>query len=585
MIGTTQILLVDDDDVDRMIVRRALQESGLNFDLTEAVDGAEALEACEKHRFDCVFLDYRLPDSDGAAVFKAIIDDYDSSAAVIFLTGENDEALALEMVESGAVDYLSKNEISASLLKRAVRYASARRVFRNQLSEMARIDILTGLPNRSVFQEVLAKAVAQSKRSGHLVAMTLLDLDHFKQVNDTMGHPAGDQLLKKAADRLSSVVRETDTLVRLGGDEFAVIAANLNDAQGAGILAQKLVDKLSAPFKIDGQELFVSTSIGIALAPIDGSDCDELLKNADLALYKAKTDGRGRFHFFDAKMNSIAQEQRRLEAKIRRALANGEFELYYQPKLDISTGEVLGTECLIRWNQPETGMIPPIIFIPVAEKHQLIVEIGDWVLQEACRQNVVWQQAGIPPLNCSVNVSPLQLKNSRLIESIDTALETTGFNPTCLEIEITESSILDNVDGVSALLELLRERGVSVSIDDFGTGYSSLMHLKQLPVDKLKIDRSFVSNIMTNKDDAEITSAIVSLSNKLGLETIAEGVETKSQLDFLRREGCNQAQGYYLSRPLHPDRFIEWYRQHMKFPKILGTQNDIRERVSNRSSV
>jgi diguanylate cyclase (GGDEF)-like protein len=570
MTSPLKILLVDDDDVDRMTIRRALQQSGLNFELSEAVDGAGALQACGVERFDCVFLDYRLPDSDGATIFRSMLEDHDSAAAVIFLTGEEDEELALRLMGSGAVDYLNKADISASVLKRAVRYASARQNFHTQLAELARTDVLTGLPNRSSLESVLTKAVAQAKRSGTLAAVALLDLDHFKNINDTMGHSAGDRLLKMTANRLTSVVRETDTVMRLGGDEFVVIAPNMQSADGAAIHAQKLIDALRLPFPAEDQDLFVSTSVGIALAPIDGADSDTLLQSADLALYKAKADGRGKFHFYNEQMNDEAQEYRQIEAKLRQALSGNEFILHYQPKVDIDTGEIVGMESLIRWDQPDRGMIAPDDFIPVAEKCRLIVEIGEWVLYEACRQNIEWQKAGMPPLNCSVNLSPQQLKDSQLVETIDKVLDKTGFDPTCLEVEITESAILDNIEGITALLRLLRMRGISVSIDDFGTGYSSLTHLKQLPVDKLKIDRSFVSNIMGMDGDAEITSATISLGHKFGLQVIAEGVEEKTQLDFLRAEGCDQAQGYYLSRPLPADGFAEWFHRNQNGQSIAS---------------
>jgi diguanylate cyclase (GGDEF)-like protein len=553
------ILLVDDDDVDRMTVRRALQQTGIEYDLTEAVDGASALLACSAQKFDCIFLDFRLPDSDGDAVFAAMVADHDSQAAVIFLTGQDDEELALKMMASGAVDYLTKEEISAPVLKRAVRYANARQNFLKQLSEMARIDVLTGLPNRSVFETVLTKAIAQAKRSGHLVAVTLLDLDNFKDVNDTLGHAAGDRLLQLTSDRLSARGRATDTVIRLGGDEFAIIAPNLADAQGASQHAQKVIDALAMPFQIEDQKLFVSSSAGIALAPLDGSNPSDLLKCADMALYKAKADGRGRYHFYDERMNTAIQEQRVLESELRVAVEHNQFELYYQPKVDILTGRVLGTESLIRWNQPERGLISPDDFIPAAEKCHLIVEIGDWVLQETCRQHIAWRKDGIPPLNCSVNLSPHQLKDAKMIASVDRALELSGLEYGCLEIEITESAILDNIKSISALLRMLRMRGVSVSIDDFGTGYSSLTHLKQLPVDTLKIDRSFVSDLPEDEGDAAITSAAISLGQTFGLKVIAEGVETQTQLDFLRREGCDQAQGYFLSRPMPAHEFVDWY--------------------------
>tara|TARA_R110002126_G_scaffold63906_11_gene163917 strand:+ start:3222 stop:4949 length:1728 start_codon:yes stop_codon:yes gene_type:complete len=565
-----QILLVDDDDVDRMTVRRALQLSGLDYELTEAVDGAGALVACAAQQYDCIFLDFRLPDADGDAIFAKMVDEHDCHAAVIFLTGQDDEDLALKMMGSGAVDYLTKAEISATVLKRAVRYATARQQFLQELAELARVDVLTGLPNRSVFETVLTKAVAHAERAGDLVAVALLDLDNFKKVNDTLGHPAGDGLLKLAAGRLAERGRATDTVIRLGGDEFAIIAPNIADAQGASRHAQKIVDTLAEPFRIDGQDLYVSTSVGIALAPPDGTEPADLLKCADMALYKAKADGRGRYHFYNEEMNIAAQDRRVLEANLRRALEEDQFELYYQPKVDIVTGQVLGTESLIRWNQPDHGLIPPDEFIPAAEKCQLIVDIGDWVLRETCRQNVAWRNAGIPALNCSVNLSPHQLKDSRLLASIDRALDESGLEHGCLEIEITESAILDNMAIISAFLGMMRMRGVSVSIDDFGTGYSSLTHLKQLPVDKLKIDRSFVSNLPASDGDAAITSAAISLGQTFGLKVIAEGVEDRAQLEFLRREGCDEAQGYFMSRPLPADEFAEWYR---RWPGSGGIEN------------
>ncbi|MGZ0188771.1 MAG: putative bifunctional diguanylate cyclase/phosphodiesterase, partial [Alphaproteobacteria bacterium] len=509
MTAPLKILVVDDDDVDRMTVRRSLQRSGLDFVLTEAVNGVEALKACETDKFDCVFLDYRLPDADGADIFRTMLADHDSEAAVVFLTGEEDEDLALQLMGLGAVDYLNKAEISPAILKRAVRYASARQSFHRQLVELGQKGTLTGLPNRSVLETVITKAVAQAKRSGTIVVVALLDLDHFKNINDTLGHPAGDKLLKITADRLLNVVRETDTVIRLGGDEFAVVSPNMHTAGDAAIQAEKMINALSNSFPIGDQELFVSTSIGIVLAPTDGGDTETLLKSADLALYKAKADGRGRYHFYDEEMHDAAQAHRSLENGIRQALADGEFELHYQPKVNISTGEVLGMESPIRWNRPGYGPVGPDQFIPVAEKCQLIVEIGAWVLQEACRQNVEWQKAGMPQLNCAVNLSPFELKDTRLIYSVDKALDLTGFDPSFLEMEmememeITESAILDNLEGVTALLRQLRMRGVATSIDDFGTGYSSLTHLKHLPVDKLKIDRSFVSNILGQDGDAE----------------------------------------------------------------------------------
>lgn len=563
------ILLVDDDDVDRMAVRRALNEANINANLTEVVNGAEALAALEGGKFDCVLLDHHLPDSTGVAVFTDMLKSNENKTAVIFLTGEEDENLAVRMMEIGAIDYLTKNEISASVLGRAIKYAKARQFFLTRLTALGQVDALTGLPNRAVFDIVLKKATAQAKRVGNMVAVALLDLDHFKDVNDSLGHPAGDELLKLVAERLSGIVRETDTVLRLGGDEFVIIVTNLTDADGAAKLARKVVETLTVPFDLDEQSQFVSTSVGIALAPADGESPAELLKAADLALYKAKGEGRGRYRFYDEGMQTAALNRRSLESNLREAIKREELVLYYQPKLSVKTGSIVGVEALLRWQHPERGLVSPVDFIPIAEASHLIIGIGEWVLQTACRQSVAWRNAGFSALNCSINLSPLQLRDTKLVGVIDAAIKQSGIDPAFLEVEITESTIMNNVETVSATLGKLRERGVAVSIDDFGTGYSSLALLKQLPLDKLKIDRTFVADVTTDSDDAEIASAIISLGQNLGLEVIAEGVEELAQLEFLRLKGCDQAQGFYFSPPLPAEEFADWFRHYQNRPTLV----------------
>ena len=562
MASAIKLLLVDDDDVDRMAVRRALDESNLNFEVTEAVDGAEALAAYDSNPYDCVILDYNLPDSTGAGVFTDMLKNTTGSAAVIFLTGKEDEALALKMMGIGAVDYLTKSELSTSVLERAIKYASARQRYLAQLAAVGQIDTLTGLLNRSVLDDVLNKAIAQAKRANNIVAVALLDLDHFKDINDSLGHPAGDELLKVVADRLTAVTRETDSVLRLGGDEFVVVAANLTELDGAAQLARKIIGALAEPVQLELQPLFVSTSIGISLAPTDAKDPAELLKNADLALYRAKAEGRGRYHFYNEDMHTVAVNRRQLDTDLRKAIARDELALYYQPKVHAESGAILGAEALIRWHHPERGTVLPGDFISIAETSQIIVEIGEWVLRTASAQVMTWQKDGIALPNCSINLSPLQLKSASLAGAFIDVIEETGIDPKILEIEITESTIMDNVETVATILGLLRRQGISVSIDDFGTGYSSLEILKQLPVDKLKIDRSFVAGITTDTNDAVIASAIISLAQNLGLEVIAEGVETREQLEFLQQNGCDQVQGYFFSRPLPADEFTKWFRQH-----------------------
>jgi diguanylate cyclase (GGDEF)-like protein len=562
MTTPSRILLVDDDDVDRDIVRRALHNAELPFELEEARDGKTAIESFAHSRFDYVILDYHLPDRTGADVFRAISQSSSAKAAVIFLTSEDNEEVAYAVMEAGAVDYLNKNDLAPGMLRRSIRYARARQNFLLELAAIGRRDALTGLPNRSVFNDSLTNAIAQCGRSGTMVAALLLDLDNFKDVNDTLGHPAGDMLLNIVAERLRQSTRETDTVIRLGGDEFVIIAPNLRDEQGAIRLAEKILESMAQWATINQHQIHISTSIGIgiALAPHDGRAPDKVLKSADLALYKAKNEGRGRYCFYDKSMDAAAHIRSETEKDLRLALERGEFELYYQPKVMAENGAVLGVEALLRWHHPERGIVYPGSFIPMAERGRFILPIGEWVLRTAAAQMVAWKEQGVPVGNCSVNLSPVQLADPKLIEKIDDAIGATGVDPSCMEVEITEGSLMHRINAVSEKLQQLRNRGISVSVDDFGTGYSSLNHLRQLPLDKLKVDRSFVTNILINTEDAEITNTIVSLGKSIGLDVIAEGVETLGQVNLLREFGCDQVQGYYYNRPLPANCFAEWCR-------------------------
>ena len=414
-----------------------------------------------------------------------------------------------------------------------------------QISHMARHDALTNLPNRTLFREQLEKALRLAKRNDQL-AVLCLDLDHFKAINDSLGHPVGDALLKEVARRLGQCITENDTVARLGGDEFAIVQfCNDCDPSAVALLASHVVEQVSAPYEVAGHQLVIGVSIGISLAPEDGKNPDELLKKADLALYRAKEDGRGTYRFFETGMDARAQARRLLEIDLRAALHRREFEVYYQPIRDVAKDVVVSFEALVRWNHSLRGMISPVNIIPLAEETGLIVPIGVWVLRQACMDAVRWSQ----DVGVAVNLSPVQFKNPNLVSSVKDALKASGLPAHRLELEITESVLLQNSEATLSVLHELRSFGVRISLDDFGTGYSSLSYLRSFPFDKIKIDRSFITELATREDSMAIVRAVTGLGKSLGIVTTAEGVETDAQFDLLRQEGCTQAQGYLFSPP------------------------------------
>ena len=426
---------------------------------------------------------------------------------------------------------------------------SARKASEARADQMARLDPLTRLPNRLLLRERLAEALARLDRNGEACALLLIDLDRFKPVNDTLGHPIGDALLEKVADRLRSTVRATDTVARIGGDEFVILQAGVRDAADTQALARRLVDLIGRTYMVDGHLLTIGASVGVAFAPADGESADKLLKNADLALYRAKLDGRGTYRFFEPEMDARMQTRRRLELDLRQALARREFQLHYQPQLQLDGDKLIGCEALIRWKHPERGMVPPLDFIPLAEEIGLIVPIGEWVIRQACREAVTWPAR----MSVAVNVSPAQFKSDRLVETIISALASSGLSPKRLEVEITEGVLLQESEKTLQTLHRLRELGVRISMDDFGTGYSSLSYLRSFPFDKIKIDRSFVKDLSNSPDGHAIIRAIAGLGKSLGMTTVAEGVETMEQMQRIRDEGCTDVQGYLVSRPIPAD--------------------------------
>jgi diguanylate cyclase (GGDEF)-like protein/PAS domain S-box-containing protein len=414
-----------------------------------------------------------------------------------------------------------------------------------RIAHMAHHDALTGLPNRALFRERMDEALMRLA-GDEAVAVLCMDLDNFKAVNDTLGHGAGDRLLQIVAERLRAEIGDRDTVARLGGDEFAILRPGITDPDEASTMAGRLADVIGAPFDIDGHTVLVGLSIGIALGPVDGGDCERLLKSADMALYRAKTDGRGSFCFFHAEMDARLQRRRQLEADIRKALADDSFEVHYQPLVKLSTGEIAGFEALMRWTDPERGDVPPSEFVPLAEEMGLITALGTFVLRRACLDARAWPEH----VRVAVNLSPLQFRAGNLFSLVSSALEESGLSPMRLELEITEALLLEKGEHVLATLHALRALGVRISMDDFGTGYSSLSYLRSFPFDKIKIDRSFVSNLTENQDSRAIVRAILGLGASLGITITAEGVESERDLECLKAEGCVEGQGFLFARAL-----------------------------------
>jgi diguanylate cyclase (GGDEF)-like protein/PAS domain S-box-containing protein len=419
-----------------------------------------------------------------------------------------------------------------------------------QIRYQATHDLLTGLPNRLMYDEKLAIALAQSAKHGTQLAVMFLDLDRFKLINDTLGHAAGDLLLQAFSQRIAAVLREEDTLARWAGDEFTLIVPHIRGTDGAIAVAEKIMEALKPEFMLEGHLLRVTSSIGIAMYPTHGEDSETLLKNADAALYRVKEAGRNGYNLYNSAINSDASARLTLESHLHRALERQEFALYYQPQVNVVTGEILQMEALVRWNHPKMGLIPPTQFIPLAEETGLILSLGEWVLRTACAQNRAWQLAGLPPIRVAVNLSAQQFKQPRLMEMIKQILQETGLNPSALELEITETTVMNNVEVTKKILNELHAMGVSIALDDFGTGYSSLSYLKAFPFHTLKIDRSFVCDVTTDPNDKAIVAAIVAMAKVLNLKLVAEGVENETQELLLRSLGCEEVQGYLFSRPV-----------------------------------
>ncbi len=428
----------------------------------------------------------------------------------------------------------------------------------------ANYDALTGLPNRALFLDRLGQALPSMTRTNKKLGLLFIDLDGFKTINDTHGHDIGDLLLKEVSERLMDCVRKGDTVARLGSDEFTIIMPNLTDPRHAPLIGQRALDTLSEPFNLKGDETFISGSIGIAIFPDDATDTNGLIKNADAAMYRAKERGKANYQFFTDDLNEEVRERLILKNGLNKALKSGEFHLLYQPKVEIESGHITGVEALMRWNSPSLGLVSPVRFIPILEETGQVVEVGEWAIMTACKQHLEWCKAGLPPLRIAVNLSARQLRDTSFVSAVERILKETGIGPSALEIEITESMLMSDSENVVNSLGQLHDMGIHIAMDDFGTGYSSLSYLKRFPIDTIKIDQSFVADITTSTDDAEIIKTIISMGQTLNRKVVAEGVETKEQLSMLGDYHCDEIQGYFISRPLPAEQLTKFHRKNYK---------------------
>ena len=442
-----------------------------------------------------------------------------------------------------------------------------------QLRHLATHDALTGLPNRILLDDRLTQAIAHAARDGQQFAVLVLDLDRFKQINDSFGHRAGDELLGEVGRRLNGLVRNIDTVARVGGDEFVLVVGPASERAEAEQVGHRAMTALQAPVRISGVDIHISPSIGIAFYPADATTAENLIARADAAMYCAKQRGRGNLQCFAPGMDIATRDRIQLESDLHRALTLRQFEVYYQPKADTATGNLHSAEALIRWRHPEHGLVLPAQFIPLAEECGLINSIGEWVLREACRQCKTWQRDDLPPLRVAVNVAASQFRQGHLLDVIRRALEDVGLEARYLELELTESAVMTNPEESAAILEQLSRMGVLVSVDDFGTGYSSMSYLRRFPIDKLKIDQSFIKELMTRAEDASIVQAIISLAHGLQLKVVAEGVETPEQLEYLKSLGCDQYQGFHFSKPLPAAAFSELLRNRRQAENSLSDES------------
>lgn len=550
-----RVLLVEEDDSDAERIRTLLENaSSHQFEIVTVGLIKLALDLLSQHRFDVLLLGLTLPDGRGLSNLNQV-QAMAPNVPIIAMSNVNDERLALQAVKAGAQDYLVKSRTDHDTLLRALRYSIERKHAEERMAYLAHYDVLTDLPNRALFRDRMTRAFAHAQRHGRNIALMFLDLDHFKSINDTLGHDAGDQLLVAAASRLEACVRRIDTIARLGGDEFTIVVEEISTENDVTVIAQKIIDAMARSFVLNGDEVFVTVSIGIAMFPNHGLDPVTLIKNADTALYSAKAHGRGCFHFYNPHMHFLATERLALVTALRHAVRRSEFELHYQPLLETHTQRLHGVEALLRWNHPTLGQLAPERFVSLLEDTGLILDVGTWVIRAACQQIMKFGDAS-PTV--SVNVSMRQFHQPDFVGTVATIIRDTGIDTARLQFEVTESVLTDNVAATTAKLRALHALGIRIAIDDFGTGYCSLSYLKQFPLHAIKMDRSFIRDIATGNNDAAIATAIIALGHSLNMEVVAEGVETEAQLAYLRDRGCDFVQGFLYGQPMSASALTAW---------------------------
>jgi diguanylate cyclase (GGDEF)-like protein len=565
MISALSLLLIDDDELDRMAIARALQKSSVVCDVSHASSAAKGLQMLSQKEFDVVLLDYSLPDITGLEMLRTLRGGVQGGAAVVMLSRNENETLAEECLAAGAQDFLLKDEVNSRHLIRVVLQARQRfqiearlRDSLEQVRSLSEHDSLTGLMNRRGFERSLGMQLARARRTNACLAILLLDLDDFKSINDTLGHDVGDQLLVSVAQRLTLVARDADLVCRLGGDEFVVMMTDFDDDHQSMVFAERINTKLREPILIGPAELIITTSIGIAVLGNTTDSATDLLKYADLAMYQAKQQGRNQSRFYSVALQEAVQFRSLIKHDLQHALEKGEIKLYFQPQIRSSDGTVCGMEALLRWHHPRMGVLSPAAFLPVAEETGQIVEIGGWVLNEGCRQLKEWRDRYGPHLEAltlAVNLSAVQIKHKQLLHTVMAALAVHQLPAHVLELEITESILIEVTNNTLTLLSELSAQGVALSLDDFGTGYSSLDHLKQFPINILKIDKEFVSAVGDGGKSENLFVAIIAFAKAMDMKIVVEGVETQTQADFCIEKSCELLQGYFYSKPIPASEF------------------------------
>ncbi len=594
------VLIVDDSKVIRSAIREILELG--NIHVTEASNGKDALELVYNNVPDLVLLDVVMPGMDGISVLKTLRKSYTKmQLPVILVTSLGSSSEIVQALDFGASDYVTKpidfdvlwarvsnqlmqkqtaeylrlaqNNLEKQIKQRTAELNNSnqqlkkeievRLLAEGQLQKQANYDELTGLPNRSLATDRLYQTLLKSKRHNLQPCLAFLDLDNFKYINDTFGHAAGDELLREASRRLTECARESDTVARLGGDEFLLILeddrTDKNQQRETGIrhIGERIIESFSKPFVIEGHELSVTASLGFAIYPKDGDDSNTLMRHADVAMYRSKNEGKNTFCFYSPEMSAKAIMRMNVERELRQAIENREFTLHYQPIVDSKTGRIVKAEALLRWDCDNLGMITPDYFIPIAEETGLIIPIGEWVIEAACKQVKQWRDTGWPDISITINVSARQFQaNSLLVETIRRSLKENDLPSDAIQLELTEGVLMKETESSQESMAQIEEMGIKLLIDDFGTGYASLSYLQRYNFDSIKIDRSYINNILISRQDEKLVRAVIAMAKSLGMSVVSEGVESKGQLDFLIKENCEYIQGYYFSKPVAPDEFF-----------------------------